>query len=140
MQTLRALIRNDRHLALLFILLAFCMKVLIPAGFMVSASKDTVLTVTFCSDGTSGAQRMQLVIPGDDQGSDHNDSGQKGEQCTFSGLAKVAVGGADAILLAAAFACIMAVGIAPAQRPPFRQAPYLRPPLRGPPTVSDIIA
>ena len=136
MQMLRALIREHRHLALALLVLAFCIKAIIPAGFMVSTSSDTVLTVTICSDSANGLKTMQLVIPGKEQSSDHSDASKKGEHCAFSGLAKVAVAGADAILLAIAFAFILVLGLAPVRRLPFRQFSHLRPPLRGPPAAA----
>ncbi|MFZ5748749.1 MAG: DUF2946 family protein [Pseudomonadota bacterium] len=136
MQSLRALIREHRQLALALLVLAFCIKAVIPSGFMVSASPDTVLTVTICSDATDDLKTMQMVIPGKDQGRGHSDSAKKGEHCAFSSLAKVAVGGADGILLALAFAFILVLGLAPMQRLPFRQWFNLRPPLRGPPAVA----
>ena len=136
MQTLRALIREHSHLAMALLVLAFCIKAVIPAGFMVSSSGDTVLTVTICSDGSNGLKQMQLVIPGKEQGSSHSDDAKKGEHCAFSGLAKVAVGGADGILLALAFAYILVLGLAPTKRLPLRRISYLRPPLRGPPAAA----
>lgn len=136
MRSLRALIREHRQLALALLVLAFCIKAAIPSGFMVSASPDTVLTVTICSEASDGLKTMQIVIPGKGQGSGHSDSAKKGEHCAFSGLAKVAVGGVDVILLALAFAFMLMLGLAPMQHLPFRQFSYLRPPLRGPPTVA----
>ena len=79
---------------------------------------------------------MQLVLPGKEQGSGHSDGAKKGEHCAFSGLAKVAVGGADAILLAIAFAFILVLGLASTRCLPLRQISYLRPPLRGPPAAA----
>ena len=136
MQTMRAFIREHRQMALLLVVLAFSIKALIPAGFMLAPSGDTMLTVTICSDGSDGFAQKQLVIPGKEQGGGHSDSAKKGEHCAFSGLSKVAVGGADAFLLALAFAFILILGLAPAQRLPFRQIAYLRPPLRGPPAAA----
>ncbi|WP_299322309.1 DUF2946 family protein [Parasphingopyxis sp.] len=134
MNCLRALIRDHRRLALALLVLAFGMKAVIPAGFMVSASADTVLTVTICSDGSSGLETMQLVIPGKD--SSHTDGSNTGEHCAFSGLAKAATGGADAILLGLAIAFILVLALAPVRCPPIRQVFYLRPPLRGPPAAA----
>ncbi|MEM8696433.1 MAG: DUF2946 family protein [Pseudomonadota bacterium] len=133
MNSLRVLIRDHRHLALALLVLAFGIKAVIPAGFMVSASNDTVLTVTICS-GSGSLETMQMVIPGKDGG--HTDSPNMGEHCTFSGLTKVATGGADAILLALAFAFILSLGLALVQRLPIGRISYLRPPLRGPPTAA----
>lgn len=136
MRSLRALIRDYRQLALMLVVLALCIKAVIPAGFMVSPSRGTVLTVTICSDASGGLKQMQMVIPGKEQGTGHSDGSKKGEHCAFAGLAKVAVSGADAFLLALAFAFILVLGLAPARRLPFRQLAHLRPPLRGPPATA----
>ena len=133
MQSLRALIRDHRHLALALLVLAFCIKAAIPSGFMVSASHESVLTVTICSDVSNGLKQLQIAIPGKGEGSDHSGAVKKGDHCAFSGLAKMAVGGADAFLLALAFAFILLLGFVPSARLPFGQVAYLRPPLRGPP-------
>ena len=136
MHPLRTLIRQHRLLAMAFLVLAFCIKAIIPAGFMISGSSTTVLTVTICSDSSNGLKQMQLVIPGKEKGSGHSDGAQKGQHCAFSSLAKVAVGGADAILLALAVAFILVLGLTPTQPPPLWQITYLRPPLRGPPAAA----
>ncbi|OCC22509.1 hypothetical protein MB02_16345 [Croceicoccus estronivorus] len=136
MHNLRALIRKHRHLAMALLVLAFCIKAVMPAGFMVSSTGDTVLTVTICSESSSGLKQMQLVIAGKSHGGDHTDSAKKEGHCAFSGLAKVAVSGADAILLALALAFILVLGLAPTKSLPLRQFGYLRPPLRGPPAAA----
>lgn len=136
MQFIRALILEHRRFALALLVAAFCIKALIPAGFMVSASSDTVLTVSICSDTTTGFRQIQLVIPGDSQASGHADSAKKDGDCAFSGLASVALGGADAVLLAIAIAFILHLGIAPTLRLPVRRRAHLRPPLRGPPATA----
>ncbi|WP_159643373.1 hypothetical protein [Sphingorhabdus sp. 109] len=101
---------------------------------MISDSNDRLLTITFCSDGSGDGKTLQLVIPGKE--SEHSNSANKGEHCAFSGLAKVATGGADEILLMMAFAFILVLGLAPLQRQSNLQFFYLRPPLRGPPAVA----
>lgn len=136
MQLLRALIRNHRHFALPMLVLALSIKAAVPSGFMVSASPDTVLTVTICSDASDGLKTIQMVITAKERGDDHHEGKKRGEHCAFSGLAKVAVGGADAFLLTLAFTFILVLGVAPMHRLPFRQLFYLRPPLRGPPAVA----
>ncbi|OYX65415.1 MAG: hypothetical protein B7Y88_08395 [Sphingomonadales bacterium 32-64-17] len=135
MQFVRALIHDNRRLALAFVVLAFCIKAVIPAGFMVSTSSDMALTVSICSDASNGIKQMTLAIPRKHQGSGHSDGAQKGGHCAFSGLAKVGVSGADAVLLALAVAFILVFGLAPTKRLPFREAAYLRPPSRGPPAT-----
>lgn len=135
MQPLRTLIRDHRKLALALLVLAFCIKAVVPAGFMVSTSADTILTVTICSNATGAPTEMQIVVPAKDKGG-HAGEADDGQQCAFSGLAKAAIGGADAFLLALAFAFILVLGLAPARRLPFGQVFYLRPPLRGPPAAA----
>lgn len=136
MQTLRALIRKHRHLAMALLLIAFCIKGIMPAGFMVSPSSNTILTVSICSDGFSAPKQMKLVIPRENRSGSHADEAKKGDHCAFSGLAKVGVGGSDIILLALAFAFILLLGLSPIRRLPFRQISNLRPPLRGPPAFA----
>jgi hypothetical protein len=136
MLSLRALIRENRRLALALLVLAFCIKAAIPAGFMVSSSGSSAITVTICSDVSNGLRQLQIAIPGKDDGGNHSGAMKKGEHCAFSGLAKVAVGGADLFLLALAFAFILLIGLAPSTRLPLRQLSYLRPPLRGPPALT----
>lgn len=136
MEPLRVLIREHRHLALALFALAFFMKALVPSGFMVSASNATVVTVTICSDGASDLKRIQMVIPGKEQGSSHPEKMKQDTACAFSGLAKVAIGADDAFLLALAVAFILLLGFSPVRRLPFRQASKLRPPLRAPPSAA----
>ena len=136
MNALRALIRDHRSLALALLVAAFFIKAIVPAGFMVSPSSDTVLTISLCSDANPGMKSMQLVIPAKDQGSGHTDKADQGSYCAFTGLSHAALGGADSILLAIAFAFIIVLGIAPARQMPFGQIYHLRPPLRGPPTAA----
>ena len=134
MQPLRASIREYRHAALALLVLAFFVRAVIPAGFMMSASGDTVLTVTICADASAGLKQMELVIPGKNSAGGHPDD-KKAQHCAVSGLAKIADGGADLVLLALAFAFILLLGLAPVRRLAFRPNFYLRPPLRGPPAA-----
>ena len=137
MQSLRALLKRHRHLALAMLVLAFSIKALIPTGYMVSGSADAPLTITICSQTNPGLAAIELQIPreaGDK--SSHDDSGQKDTQCAFAGLAKVTLGGADAVLLALAFAYILVLGLRAAQELPSRRNAFLLPPLRGPPATA----
>ncbi len=136
MPSLRALARDHRHLALTLVVLALLVKALVPTGFMISPSASTILTVSVCTDGVGEPRQMRIEVP---RKSDHGSTTgntTKGEHCAFSGLAKVATGGADPVLLAAAIAFILLVGTAPLRALPFRADPYLRPPLRGPPAAA----
>ena len=134
MQALRALIRNHARLTLVLLALALAVKAVVPAGFMLSAGGDRLLTVTICSDAVGAAEQVQILIPGKkDARSDHSKAADKGQPCAFAGLGHAALGGADPVLLAAALVFILLVGLAPLPAPPHRDLPFLRPPLRGPP-------
>ncbi len=135
MTSLRALIRNRRRLALGLLIMAFAIKAVFPAGFMIASSPGTYLTVTICTDASGGLATMQLLLPAEDTQSGHADSA-KSEQCAFSGLAKLATFGADAALIAALLAFILVLGRAPVRRLSFGQIFHLRPPLRGPPAAA----
>ena len=137
MSSLRALIRNNGQLGLALVALALMVRALVPAGFMVSSSGDRFLTVTICADASGVPQQMQIAIPGrDGADGDHSEANDKAEPCAFSGLGHSAIGGADPVLLAAALAFILLVGLAPLRAPPVRDIAFLRPPLRGPPSLS----
>lgn len=134
MTQLRALIRRHRHLAIVLLVAAFCFKIAVPAGMMVSVAPDRVLTVTICTGGLDQGQTVDIVVPGAGQG--HADDAGAGDHCAFTGLSKAALGGADPVLLAAAFAFILVLGLAPRTGAPLARIPYLRPPLRAPPAAA----
>jgi hypothetical protein len=79
-------------------------------------------------------KEMQIAIPGkQDTGGDHSDAASKATHCAFTGLGHSALGGTDPLLLAAALAFILLLGLAPLPALPRRDIPFLRPQLRGPP-------
>jgi hypothetical protein len=134
MHHLRALIRDHARLTLVLLALALAVKAVVPAGFMLAAGGDRFLTVTICSDASGTPKQMQIAIPDkQDAGGDHADAGAKAADCAFSGLGHAALGGADPLLLAAALAFILLIGLAPLPALPGRELSFLRPPLRGPP-------
>ena len=130
------------------------MKLLIPAGFMLSVVSGHV-AITLCSGfapvtkaGTSPmltAMPMQMAMagpasdpgamdmaamPGHDPAKDH---GKTEMPCAFSGLSTHALASVDPLLLGAAIAFVMGISLRPSP-PRARSATlYLRPPLRGPP-------
>lgn len=137
MTSLRALTHRYARLALVIVVLALAAKALVPAGYMISSTNERFLTVTICADASGTPKQMRIAIPDKDEtGSDHSDTADKSQPCAFSGLGHAALGGADPILLAAALAFILLVGLAPLRTPPARDIPFLRPPLRGPPSLS----
>lgn len=135
MNAVRALIRDHRRLAMALVVLAFCIKAIVPAGFMVSHASPTLLTISVCSEITGAHKTVNIVVPPKDDGSEYADEA-KGSHCAFAGLGHMALSGADLVLLAMAFAVVLALGLAPVTCPPFRRISYLQPPLRGPPAAA----
>jgi hypothetical protein len=94
------------------------------------------LTVSICADSTGGVITKQMAVPikhgsGDASGESAKDAGT----CAFTSLISGSLAGVDIELLAAALAFILALGFA-AQAAPHRAAiSWLRPPLRGPPSL-----
>jgi len=136
MHALRLLLLKRRHIALVLVVLALCMKALLPTGYMVSDSAR-VFTITICTGAGGETVSKEIAIPAKG-GSGHQDDAQgKGDaQCSWSAHSMAAVGGADAPLLALALAFILALGFLPAPKLPLRRTTYLQPPLRGPPATA----
>ncbi len=141
MHALRAFLIGHRRLAAFAVMLALCMKVLLPAGYMLSSSLDgsstRVLTLILCHSGGDGPAVAKVTVPvdGKTKGDGQGAPGKADGHCAYSALSMSAVGGAAPVLLALAFAVILALGLAPARRLPFGPVAYLRPPLRGPPAL-----
>ena len=137
MKALRTLVRDHARLTLVLLALALAVKALVPAGFMITPAGERFLTVTICSDATGVPKQVQIAIP-DKPGAkgDHAEATDKGHPCAFAGLGHVGLSAADPVLLAAAIAFILLVGLAPLAALPARATPFLRPPLRGPPSLS----
>lgn len=120
-------------MAMMLVVMALCMKALVPTGYMVGQGGKT-LTIEFCSDGLTELAAQQIVIPMKD-GSDGSsgDHGQAKGDCAFSALSMVSLGGAQPDLLADALVFILATGFAQPIAPVLLSSFDLRPPLRGPP-------
>lgn len=133
----RAFTRRNAQLTLVLLALALAVKALVPAGFMISATADRFLTVTICADASDTPRQMQIAISShDDADGDHSETADKAQPCAFSGLGHAALGGTDPVLLASALAFILLIGFAPRPAPPARDIPFLRPPVRGPPSLT----
>lgn len=133
MHQLRDFLLRHRAIAMFVAALALCLKVAVPAGYMLG-EQARVLTVVLCADA-SGEPMTQQIVLGAAGGATHDaDKHAKGDPvCPYSALSLTALGGADVALLAAALAFILALGFAPVTAGlPARWA-HLRPPLRGPP-------
>ncbi len=130
---LRTWLHGHRALAALVLALVLSVKLLVPTGFMI-ADDAKVLTVVICSGAADGPQTTQIVIPQTGKSAGH--AADKVDPCPYSALSMASDIGADAPLLAAALAFILALGFAPVSAVRRLCAPYLRPPLRGPPLAA----
>ncbi|MDZ7587653.1 MAG: hypothetical protein U5J78_00160 [Parasphingorhabdus sp.] len=125
------------QLTLALLALVLAVKLLVPAGFMISATSDRFLTVTICADASGISKQMRIAIPSkNDRREDHSKAAGTGQPCSFSGLSHAALGGTDPILLAAALTFVLLLGFAPPRTLPQRGIAFLRPPLRGPPSLT----
>lgn len=137
MLCLRALVRDHARLVLVLLAMVLAAKALVPAGYMIAPGADRFLTVTICADASGEAKQMRIALPDRaEQGSDHAGESAKDQPCAFAGLGHGALGGADPVLLAAALAFILLIGLAPLPALPPREPSFLRPQLRGPPSPS----
>jgi hypothetical protein len=129
---LRRLIRSHVRLAALVCAAALALRLLVPAGYMVSGEGGRI-AVTLCP-GTAPVPAatmtaMHHAMPGHDAPKqDHADA-----PCAFAGLAVPTLGAVDPVMLAVALAIVAALALRPARAWRRRDAPHLRPPLRGPP-------
>lgn len=135
METLRTLLLRYRTVAIAMVLMALCMKALVPAGMMVSAGTK-FLTVEICADASGLDTTRHIAIPvngpikGDPLSKTSADS-----PCAFSALTMSALGGADEIALALALSFLLLIGFAPVKAVLVRRSGHFRPPLRGPPAL-----
>lgn len=122
-------------MALMLVIVALCMKALVPTGYMLAQGAKTV-SIEFCSDGLTETAAKQIAIPmkddADRSSADHDAA--KGD-CAFASLSMASLGGAQPDLLADALAFIQATGFAPQAAPALQSSFDLRPPLRGPPAA-----
>lgn len=131
--SLRTFLRRNRALTMFVVVAALCLKAAMPAGFMLE-TKGRVLTVALCSDASGTALTHDIVIPHGT--SDAAQQAKAAAACPFTALSMAALGGADALLLAAAIAFILALGYLPAPVAPVRRRVHVLPPLRGPPALA----
>lgn len=130
MSPLRALFLQYRAVVCLVALAALCMKLLVPAGFMISPAYQ-ILTIEICADASGSHVAQQIAIPVQG-GSPKTESGTG--ECPFASLSMSATIAQNIGLLLAALAYILALGFAPTRSSLTRSPNYLRPPLRGPPS------
>jgi hypothetical protein len=132
MNTLRAFVLRHRAMAFAVIALGMAMKAVIPTGYMVGGDART-LTVRICDGYADASQAVAIAVKG------HGDAGKTAhdqQACPFSGLGHAGLTGADPVLLAAALAFILLLGITAPVVPGPRPVSRLRPPLRAPPAYA----
>ncbi|MEI6484933.1 MAG: DUF2946 family protein [Sphingomonadales bacterium] len=127
----RAFLLKRPALALAMVLAALCVKLAVPAGFMIRQQAGVIM-LEICGGTMSGAAMKHMAMP-----VQHGDAGsgqhQSQTDCPFASLSMASVGGTDPVLLALALVLIFVLGFAPISRPSRQRLPWLRPPLRGPP-------
>ena len=136
MRVIRILLRDHRGCSALLLALALCLKLLVPAGYM-PVPGGAFASVEICGEGVAGHGGRAIAIPLRDALSgalgDHGQPHQTDQTCPSAALGHVALGGADAPLLAIALALAMLLALLPPGPVLLRRASHLRPPLRGPP-------
>ncbi|HEX9703583.1 MAG TPA: DUF2946 family protein [Rhodospirillales bacterium] len=134
MDKIRQFFKARPAVAVLLIALALAMKVLVPAGYMLSPSSK-YLTVLVCSGTNMDPVTINIPMAPKEPGTGGHDTAGK-DVCSFSALAHAGLAAADPVLLAAAILFILALGFLPVP-PGLRAVPTrLRPPLRGPPLTA----
>ncbi|MFN4113332.1 MAG: DUF2946 family protein [Sphingomonadaceae bacterium] len=133
MVALRSLLLRHRAVLIMLAVIALGLRALVPQGMMVEQGGDLTLTVSICRDAGLSPATMTLEIPRKAPAPDH--PGEQSETCAFGALGQAAtVPPVDVLLAALAF--VMALALLPAPRIAMHRLVRLRPPLRGPPTVS----
>ena len=120
------------------------MRLLIPTGYMLVASPAGLPTFAMCSGYGAVLPAAAAHEAGHDShattggGQHHGQQHDAKEQppCAFAGVATAALAATDPLLLAIALFFILAAGFRLPVRAPVAASPFLRPPLRGPPTTA----
>ncbi len=152
MTAIRSLLAQ-RNLAVLLCTATLLLKLIMPMGYMVGSVEGRI-TVILCPG--AGPLPASLPAPHEGQGAGmamaghamtmhdrfdhpagHSDGGHGRDMpCAFAGLAAPMLAAIDPIQLALLIAFVMALGLVVRVVPRPGDAPYLRPPLRGPPALS----
>ena len=148
MAALRPFLHSNAALAWAVIVGALLMRAVVPAGFMPMATAHGIELV-LCSGMAKPSDTTIAPAAGMMPGIQHHampdhamPAGADGEHqipakpeapCAFAGLTAPSIGGADIVLLAIAFASVVAAALFQRPDAPIRPRPFLRPPLRGPP-------
>lgn len=138
MGLIRNLLRGHRFLAMLVVVLALCVKAVVPPGYMLGGGAGSeTLTVQLCFGGDTH-QSIEVTIPtaGKDGSGKSAHGSMPDAHCPFTSLSMAADSSVDLPLLAIALAFIIAAGFAPLSFVLPARAGHIRPPLRGPPSFS----
>jgi hypothetical protein len=115
-------------LGLVAALLALCLRLMAPVGWMPVASGNGVM-FTLCS----GSGEQQVTFGKDGKPSTPDNGASHGGPCAFSGIGTPALPDLPPSVALQIFAIFIALGLAATQRPRLAAVAWLRPPLRGPP-------
>lgn len=140
----------QRQWAVLICTAALMLKLLVPTGFMIGTVGGHVAIILCSGNGpaataTTTAHAAAMTMPehamAEHAKAGHAPGHSEGEHgrempCAFAGLAAPALAAVDPIQLVLFIAFIMAIGLVTRAVPRLVSAPYLRPPLRGPPALS----
>ena len=132
----------QRHLAVLLCAATLLLKLLVPTGYMIDASRGQFAIIacpgTVSAPVAKDNPGMHAAMPVHGMAADHDAPGGHAKvelPCAFAGLSAAALGAVDPVLLAAFVAFLLLLGYQPRSFPPVVQRSFLRPPLRGPPAL-----
>ena len=134
MGSLRNRLTQHRIWAIWLIAAALLMKIAVPPGYMPVPSAG-FFVMQPCSG--FGPEQMAMAMP--DMPKHHGDMNHPGKDsvpCGFDGHAPPSLTMVDPILLALAIAFIVTLRSRLPLSWPIRRVTFLRPPLRGPPTIA----
>lgn len=140
MRSVRLLLLRHTRLTGILVLVALCMKLLVPSGFM-PMLMDGRITIQLCpGKAPAAASTMMPGMSMADHGGGHDKAPSPRENpempCAFAGLATPLTGAVDPVVLAVAIATMLALAFRLPVRLPTTAAPRLRPPSRAPPALA----
>ena len=121
---------------MLLVAMALMIKALIPDGFMPDFG-GTTISIQICADASGQTMTRQVTLPARRGVEGSGAQGAKGDGlCAFTALGHGAMPGADPVFLVAALLFLVLLGFAPLIPAAPRRSSFLRPHLRGPPTLA----
>ena len=142
MGSVRNFWRSHGMLAALLLAAALLMRAAVPSGYMVSQAPGGPL-LSLCAGSTNTAaldreaiatlRQLQAIAAQNEAG--HEPAREAAKVCPYAVLAQASLPGADPILLEAALAFVLALGISALTFSTLRRPAFLRPPMRAPPAL-----